>query len=383
MHYELTPELTMMREALRKFVRAELEPLEKKVDETGLLPDHLLPLMGEQGYLSMRLPEAVGGAGMGLFPYCLMLEEFSRSHRIFGLLASGGGGLTPIAIARHGTDEQRQKYLTGLMKGTLRTAFALTEPAAGSDNSAMTTQATRVEGGWVLNGHKHYINGAHEAHFVVVIAVTDPVKRTRGGVSAFLVDRGTPGFNITRVDTTMGSDVIKLAEIELTDCRVADGALLGQPGQGFDLAKESLRDGRLAVSASCIGIADRLLEMSAQYAKSRITFGKPLSERQAIQWMLADTEVDLAAARALVYETLKQIDAGLNVGSAANVCKLYCSEMVGRVADRAVQIHGGMGIVSGYPIERMYRDVRHYRIGEGSSEVQRMLIAKDVLKRVS
>jgi len=381
MRFELPPELTQMREALRKFVRAELEPLESSIDATGELPSHVLPLMGKQGYLSMRLPVDVGGAGMGLFPYCLMLEEFSRSHRIFGLLASGGGGLTPMAIARHGTSEQCDRYLKPLMEGIKRTAFALTEPAGGSDNSAMTTQAKKTEGGWVINGRKHYINGAHEADFITVIAITDPVKRTRGGVTAFLVDRGTPGFNITRVDTTMGSGVIKLAEIEFSDCHVPDSAVLGQPGQGFDLAKESLRDGRMAVSCSCIGTADRLLEMSASYAKTRVTFGKPLAERQAIQWMLADSEVDLTAARAMVYETLRQIDAGVDVGTAPSVCKLYCSEMAGRIADRAVQIHGGMGIVQGYPIERMYRDVRHYRIGEGSSEIQRMLIAKDVLKR--
>ena len=379
--YELSPELQQMRDALRKFVKAELEPLEAEVDRTGELPPHLLPLFGKQGYLSMRLPADVGGAAMGLFPYALMLEEFSRSHRVFGLLASGGGGLTPIAIARHGTHEQKNKYLKGLMDGTVRTAFALTEPAGGSDNSAMTTRAEKTDGGWVINGRKHYINGANEADFIVLIAITDPVKRTRGGVTAFLVDKGAPGFNITRVDTTMGSDVIKLAEIEFDNCTVPDGAVLGKPGQGFDLAKESLRDGRMAVSCSCIGIADRLIEMSAAHAKQRVTFGKPLAERQAIQWMLADSVVDLAAARAMVYETLRQIDAGMAIGTAASVCKLYCSEMVGRVADRAVQIHGGMGIVQGYPIERIYRDVRHYRIGEGSSEVQRILIARDLLKR--
>lgn len=381
MNFELSPELAQMRDALRKFAKAELEPLEDNIDRSGELPPGLLPLLGKHGYLSMRLPAEVGGAGMGLFPYCLMLEEFSRSHRIFGLVASGGGGLTPMAISRHGTREQRETYLTPLMKGIMRTAFALTEPAAGSDNSAMTTRAEKSEGGWVINGRKHYINGAHEADFITVIAITDPVKRTRGGVTAFLVDKGTPGFNITRVDTTMGSDVIKLAEIEFDNCKVPDTARLGPEGQGFNLAKESLRDGRMGVSCSCIGTADRLLEMSAAHAKARVTFGKPLAERQAIQWMLADSEVDIAAARAMVYDTLRQIDEGKDVGTAPSICKLYCSEMVGRVADRAVQIHGGMGIVQGYPVERMYRDVRHYRIGEGSSEVQRMLIAKDVLKR--
>ncbi len=378
----LTPELIQMRDALRKFVTRELAPLEKDIDASGVLPPHVLPLMGKHGYLAMRLPQSAGGAGMGLFPYCLMLEEFSRSHRIFGLLASGGGGLTPIAISRHGTDEQKRKYLPGLIDGTLRTAFALTEPAGGSDNSAMTTRADKTTAGWTINGRKHYINGAHDADFIMVMAITDQQKRTRGGVTAFLVDRGTNGFNITRVDTTMGSAVIKLAEIEFDNCVVPDGAMLGQVGRGFDLAKESLLDGRMAVSCSCIGMADRMLEMSATHAKARVTFGKPLAERQAIQWMLADSAVDLASARALVYDTLTRIDAGEHVGTLPNMCKLYCSEMVGRAADRAVQIHGGMGIVQGYPIERMYRDVRHYRVGEGASEIQRMLIARDVLKSV-
>ena len=167
--------------------------------------------------------------------------------------------------------------------------------------------------------------------FITVIAITDPVKRTRGGVSAFLGDKDTPGFNITRVETTMGSDVIKLAEIDFVDCKVPDSAVLGEPGKGFDLAKESLRDGRMAVSCSCIGTADRLLEMSAKHAKSRVTFGKPLAERQAIQWMLADCAVELAAARAMVYDTLRRIDAGESVGTAPSMCKLYCSEMeIGR-----------------------------------------------------
>jgi acyl-CoA dehydrogenase len=377
---ELPHELEQMRAALRKFTDRELEPLAKIVDQTGELPAATLPLLAQQGYLSMRLPEVVGGAGMGLFPYCLMLEEFSRSHRIFALIAGAGGGLTPIAIAKHGTDEQRKKYLTGLMAGTLRTAFALTEPEAGSDNSAMKTRAEKTQGGWVVNGRKHYITSAHAADFLLVMAITDPEKRTRGGVSAFIVDRGTPGFQITRVDTTMGSDVVKLSELTFENCFVPDGSVVGKVGQGFELAKESLNDGRMGISCSCIGMADRLIEMSIAHSKSRVTFGKPLAERQAIQWMLADSAVELATARALTYETLRQIDAGKDIGTGASMCKLYCSEMVGRVADRAVQIHGGMGIVKSYSVERFYRDVRHYRIGEGASEIQRILIARDLIR---
>ena len=380
MHIELPPELEQMRAALRKFTEKELEPLAKKVDATGELPEETLPLLAKHGYLSMRLPESVGGAGMGLFPYCLMLEEFSRSHRIFALIAGAGGGLTPIAIAKHGTDEQREKYLPGLMAGKLRTAFALTEPDAGSDNSAMKTRAEKTRNGWVINGRKHYITSAHAADFVMVMAVTDPEKRTRGGVTAFLVDRGTPGFEITRIDTTMGSAVVKLSELAFENCAVPEGAVVGQVGEGFRLAMASLNDGRMGIACSCIGVADRLLEMSIAHAKTRITFGKPLAERQAIQFMLADCAVELATARALTYETLRQIDAGKPIGTAASMCKLYCSEMVGHVADRAVQIHGGMGIVQSHTVERFYRDVRHYRVGEGASEIQRMIISRDLIK---
>jgi acyl-CoA dehydrogenase len=244
----------------------------------------------------------------------------------------------------------------------------------------MKTKAEKRDGGWLLNGRKHYISGAHVADVVLVMAVTDAAKRARGGITAFLVERGTPGFSVTRVDTTIGSEAIKLAELSIENCFVPDTAVLGEVGQGFRIAMESLTSGRLGVATSCIGAADRLIEMSAAYAKERVTFGQPLSERQAIQWMLADSATELAMARAYAYETLRRVAAGEDVGTAASMCKLYCSEMVGRVADRAVQIHGGMGLVRGYPVERFYRDVRHYRVGEGSSEIQRMLIARDLLK---
>jgi len=215
---------------------------------------------------------------------------------------------------------------------------------------------------------------------VLVIAVTDPVKRARGGITALLVERGTPGFTVTRVDTTIGSEAWKLAELSFEDCFVPDAMVMGKVGAGFKVAMETLTDGRLNVSCSCIGASDRLLEMMTEHAKTRITFGKPLAERQAIQWMLVDSAVEIAAARALVYETLRQVEAGQDVGTAPSMCKLYCSEMVGRVADRAVQVFGGQGLIRGFPVERFYRDVRHYRIGEGSSEVQRMLIARGLLK---
>jgi acyl-CoA dehydrogenase len=380
MQIEMTPELGELRAALRRFTTETLEPIALEVDRTGEMPERALEILREHGYLGMRLPAEYGGGGFDLLTYCLALEEFSRSHRVFTLLLDATSGLNPIGIARFGTPAQKEKYVARLANGTLSAAFALTEPEAGSDSQAIRTRAERRGDGWVLNGRKHYISGAHRADVVLVMAVNDPEKRARGGITAFLVERGTPGFAVTRVDTTIGSEAIKLAELTFEDCFVPEAAVLGEVGQGFKIAMSSLDSGRLGVSCSCIGTADRLLEMSAEHAKQRSTFGKPLADRQAIQWMLADSATELAAARTLTYETLRRVDAGENVGAATSMVKLYCSEMVGRVADRAVQIHGGMGLVRGFPVERFYRDIRHYRVGEGSSEIQRMLIAREVLR---
>ena len=377
---EITPDLAEVRSAMRRFATERLEPLAEEIDRTGEIPEAAIALLRDQGYLGMRLPAEYGGGEFDLATYCLALEEFARSHRVFTLILDATSGLTPIAIARSGSVEQKRKYVRGLATGTLNASFALTEPEAGSDAAAIRTRATRGDGGWILNGRKQYISGAHRADVVLVIAVTDPAKRARGGITALLVDRGTPGFTVTRVDTTIGSEAIKLADIAFEDCFVPDGAVLGEVGAGFGIAMGSLTSGRLGVSCSCIGAADRLIEMSVAHAKARHTFGKPLAERQAIQWMLADSATELASARALVYETLRQANAGTEPTVAGGMCKLYASEMVGRVADRAVQIHGGMGLVRGFPVERFYRDVRHYRVGEGASEIQRMLIARELFK---
>lgn len=380
MNISLGPDAEEARPAVRKFVSTELEPLARVIDETGAFPQEALSLLARNGYLGMRLNEACGGAGADISQYCMVLEELSRSHRAYTTVVGATSGNTPTAIEQFGNEAQRRKYLPGLTDGTTCTAFALTEPEAGSDSAAMKTRADKVTGGWVLNGRKHYINGGDKADFIMVMAVTDANKRARGGISAFLVDRGTPGFSVTRVDTTIGSPAIKLAELTFEDCRVDDAAVLGEVGQGFKIAMASLTEGRLSVACSCIGTADRVLEMATDYSLVRSTFGKPLAERQAIQWMLADSAVELTAARALTYATIRDFEAGIDVGSRPSMAKLYCSEMVGRVTDRAIQIHGGMGVIRGFPIERFYRDVRHYRVGEGTSEVQRMLIARELTK---
>lgn len=380
MQIEINEDLRELRAALRRFATERLEPIAIEIDRTGEIPESARATLREHGYLGMRLPVEFGGGGLDLATYCLALEEFARVHRVFTLLLDGSSGLNPTAISRFGTDAQKRAYVSGLADGSLTAAFALTEPEAGSDSQAIRTRAERRDGGWVLNGVKHYISGGHRADLVLVMALTDPAKRARGGITAFLVDRSAPGFSVSRIDTTIGSDAIKLAELSFEDCLVSDDAVLGEVGQGFKIAMESLTSGRLGVACSCIGAADRLIEMSAAHARQRTTFGKPLAERQAIQWMLADSLTELSLARSLVYETLRRVEAGDDIGATASMCKLYCSEMVGRVADRAVQIHGGSGLIRGFPVERFYRDIRHYRVGEGSSEIQRMLIARQVLR---
>lgn len=383
MRVEPSDELKELRSQLRPFVEERLFPLAEEIDRSGKVPRAAWDALREQGLLGLLLPPEYGGAGADLPTYCLAMEEVARAHRVFTLLIDATSGLTPVAILRHGTEAQRRRFLPGLCAGTLRCAFALTEPDAGSDAAAIRTRAERAPGGgWRIDGRKQWISGGHEADVVMVMAVTDPTKPgARGRISAFLVERGTPGFSVARVDRTIGSAAIELADLAFDGCVVPEEALLGVEGEGFAIAMGSLIHGRLGVSAACIGAADRLLQMSIEFAKARHTFGKPLADRQAIQWMLADSAVDIETARAFAYETLRNVAAGRETGAAASMCKLYCSEMVGRVADRAVQIHGGAGLVRGaFPVERFYRDVRHYRVGEGSSEIQRMLIARDLLK---
>lgn len=381
MRTEISAELKELRVQLRAFVEAELFPVAAEIDRSGAVPCRAWDLLGKHGLLGLLLPAAYGGAEADLATYCLAMEEVARAHRVFTLILDATSGLTPVGILRHGTPAQRDHFLPGLCSGSLRAAFALTEPDSGSDAAALKTRAERVPNGWRLNGRKQWISGAHAADVVMVMAVTDPARQGRGRISAFLVERGTPGMVVTRVETTIGSAAIELADLSFEDCVVPEEALLGEAGGGFAIAMGSLTHGRLGVSAACIGAADRLLGMSVDHAKLRHTFGQPLADRQAIQWMLADSAVEIEAARALTYDVLRCVAAGEEAGVAASMCKLTCSEMVGRVADRAVQVHGGAGLVRGdLPVERFYRDVRHYRVGEGSSEIQRMLIARDLLR---
>jgi acyl-CoA dehydrogenase len=376
---EIRPDLVEMRREVRRFVEGELRPFAEAMDRGGDYPPGLTEALARQGFLGLRLAEEYGGAGMGIAQYCLVQEELARGHPIFPVLVASSSGLTPMAIQHHGTPEQKARYLPKLPRGESRTSFALSEPGAGSDAAGIRTRARRRNDGWEITGHKQFISNADVADLFLVLAVTDPAKRGRGGVTGFLVERGTPGLSVGRVDRTMGTDAWTVAEVMLDGCVVPDEAVLGEVGGGFKLALEALEIGRLSVACICLGTATRAQEIAAAQAKQRETFGKKLAERQAIQWMLADSAVEIATGRALLYEAIRALDEGKPVGPMASMCKLHCSEMAGRVTDRAVQIHGAMGLMRGQPVERAFRDMRLFRIGEGSSEVQRMVIAKAVL----
>lgn len=381
MQLEIDAERAEFRGAVRRFAAAVLRPWCDTLDRSSCFPPDLVEALARAGYLGMRVPEAFGGPGMALGHYCMAQEEFARVHPVLTVLMSSTNGLTPMAILRHGTEAQRHAYLPRLLAGTLRTAFALTEPESGSDAGAITTRAVRGKAGWVLDGVKHFISGGEVADVVLVMAVTDPARRARGGITAFLVDRGTPGLHVARVDHTIGSAAWSLAELHFQECTVPDEAVLGRVGDGFGLAMESLDEGRLSVASTCLGAADRLLDLSVDHARQRRTFGAPLGSRQAIQWMLADSAAEIATTRALIYETLRQAEAGRPIGPAASMCKLVASEMAGRVADRALQVHGGGGVVEGSEVGCLFRDLRIFRIGEGASEIQRMVIARSLLGR--
>jgi acyl-CoA dehydrogenase len=376
---DISPELAEMRAGLRRFAERELVPFARRMDAGGDYPEGLAQALASQRILGLRLSEEYGGAGMGLAEYCLVQEELARCHPIMPVLVASSSGLTPMAIQRHGTPAQRARYLPKLPRGESRTAFALSEPEAGSDAAAIRTRAVRDGAGWRISGGKQFISNADVADLFLVLAVTDPAKRGRGRVTGFLVERGTPGLHVGRIERTMGTDAWTVGEVMFDDCRVGDDAVLGEVGQGMSLALESLAEGRLSVASICLGTADRMLELSVDRAKSRSTFGAKLADRQAIQWMLADSATEVMTARALLYETIRAHLRGEPIATASSMCKLHCSEMAGRVADRAVQIHGAMGLMRGQEVERAFRDMRLFRIGEGSSEVQRMVIARGLL----
>jgi len=376
---ELPEELRLLQSSVRKFVDETLAPHEKEVEEKDEIPRSLIAAMGESGLFGIGHDEKWGGQGFGKLGYCVAVEQAGRVNASFWNVVGATSGLCGTAIELGGPDAVRERYLPDLFSGKKVGAYALSEPGAGSDAGSLKTQAKRDGDAYVIDGAKTFITNAPIAEVFVIFANTDPSKGNKG-ITAFVVERGTKGLEIGKNDQKMGLHGSTTAQLYFHSMRVPGSQRVGDEGQGFKIALGTLDMGRLGLAAHSVGIAQRLLDASAQYAKSRVQFGKPIATNQAIQWMLADAATEIHAARLMVYDAAARADKGERITQRAAMAKLFATEMLGRVADNAVQVHGGMGYMRELWVERAYRDARITRIYEGTSEVQRMVIAGALLE---
>jgi acyl-CoA dehydrogenase len=379
-------EVLEVRSSLRQFVDREVRPVEEgyrqEIQENGTFAAYLEEKLkmrkrsAEVGFWTLHMPEEVGGGGLSYVGQVVLHEEASSTGLLLAQFESVFPVVTgPTPIYLDCTEPQREKYLFPLMAADKTTCFALTEPEAGSDATRIRTKAEKTSAGWVINGRKHFITGGESADFTLVFAVTDPGKRAQGGITAFLVDADTPGYTVTRVQRTM-SPYQNPVELTFEDVEVPDSAVLGQPGFGFYSAVRGINGARLQIAANALGIATMLLGRSLEYAKSRVAFERPIGSNQFVQGMLVDSFAELEQARLLVYDCARQIDEGADGRRQAALAKLVATEMVGRVADRAIQVHGGNGFMTELGLEPWYRDVRAMRLYEGTSEILRANVAK-------
>jgi acyl-CoA dehydrogenase len=378
-----TSELEPLLSAIRRVVNERLIPLEAKVSADDAIPADALSEMAALGLFGLSIPEEYGGLGLSMEAECRVMFEFCRCSPAFRSAFGTNVGIGSQGLVMFGTDAQKQKWLPGIASGEVVTSFALTEPEAGSDSAAVRTKAGREGDHYVLNGGKRYITNANRASLFTVMARTDPNQKGGSGVSAFLVPRDSEGVSIGKPEKKMGQQGAHICDVNFDNVKVSLENRLGEEGQGFRIAMQVLDRGRLHISSVCVGVAERLIEESVRYAAERKQFGQPIASFQMIQAMLADSRAEANAGRAMVLEAARKRDSGESVTMDAAACKLFCSEMVGRVADRAVQIFGGAGYVADHGIERFYRDVRLFRIYEGSSEIQRLVIAREMMKRGS
>jgi acyl-CoA dehydrogenase len=365
-----------------RFVKERLVPLEGAVAESDKVPDAVIDEMKAMGLFGMSIPEEYGGLGLTMEEEVLVAFELGHTSPVFRSVLGTNNGIGSQAIIMFGTPEQKQRYLPGLATGEIIGSFALTEPEAGSDAASVRTKARRDGDHYVLNGTKRFITNAPKAGVFSVFARTDPNIPGAKGISAFLVPAGLSGIEIGQPEKKMGQHGTYVSDVVLNDVRVPHDALLGGvEGQGFKAAMQVLDRGRLHISAVCVGVAERLIGDSVRYANQRKQFGKPISDFQLIQAMLADSYAETLAAKSMVLETARRRDRGDDVNVDASACKMFASEMVGRVADKAVQIHGGAGYIADYGIERFYRDVRLFRLYEGTTQIQQIVIARGLIRR--
>ncbi|MDP6804854.1 MAG: acyl-CoA dehydrogenase family protein [Rhodospirillales bacterium] len=381
MDFEIPDETRVLIDTVRRFVETEVQPLEDEVEELGHVPADKLNAVKAKaqalGLYAMNMPVDVGGGGLSTVETCLVEEQLGRTsdaliRRIFGQVY-------PMLTACEGA--QRDDYLIPTVKGERICAMAITEPGAGSDAAAISTTAVPDGDDWVLHGRKHFISDGDIADYAIVMALTDREKRARGGITLFLVDKGTSGFSVGRVQHMMGQRGYGHAELVFEDCRVGSDKIMGELGEGFRLIMNTVSAVRLAhIGARSVGMASRVLELARNHANERHQFGQPIGQFQMVQQMLADMATDIFATRMMVLNTAWEIDQDREARDKVSIVKLFASEMIGRVADKGVQIFGGMGYAKEMPLERIYRDSRVLRIYDGTSEIHRMLIARSVLR---
>ena len=379
------PEITQaFLESVRIFVKERLVPAENQVAETDEIPADIVADMKAMGLFGLTVPEEYGGLGVTMEEESLVMFEMGRTSPAFRSLFGTTVGIGSQGILIDGTQAQKDKYLPKLASGELTASFALTEPEAGSDAASLRTTARREGDHYIVNGSKRFITNAPTAGMFTLMARTDANNKGAGGVSAFIVEANTPGITVGKPDKKMGQRGAHTADVTFDNVRVpAENIIGGKEGMGFKTAMKVLEKGRIHIAAICVGAAERMLEDALAYAMERRQFGQPIAEFQLVQAMLADSKMEVYAARCMVIDAARRRDNGENVSTEASCCKLFASEMCGRVADRAVQIFGGSGYVSDHSIERFYRDVRLFRLYEGTSQIQQIVIARNMIKAAS
>jgi butyryl-CoA dehydrogenase len=379
MNFELSPEQKLIRDTARDLATREIAPRAAEIDRTHEFPRKIFSRLGELGLLGIMVPEAFGGAGMDALSYAVALEEIARACASTAVAMSVQSSLVAAPILKEGTDAQRARWLPDIAAGRKIGCFALSEPEAGSDAKAQRTRATRAGDGWVLNGTKNFITNAPVADLAIVLATTDPAKGGRG-ITAFLVPMDSPGLTIGPPDDKLGIRGAPSAQLFLADCTVGDDARLGPEGDGFKIAMRALDGGRIGIAAQALGIARAAFEDAVRYARERKTFGQAIAEHQAIQFKLADMRTEIEAARMLLWRAAVKKDSGGAYSTDASMAKLFASEVANRAAKEAVQIFGGYGYLRDFPAERHFRDAKITEIYEGTSEIQRLVIASALLK---
>jgi alkylation response protein AidB-like acyl-CoA dehydrogenase len=385
LEFSLTDEQQQLRRTVREFAEGEIAPHVMEWDEASHFPSEIIPKLAEMGFLGVIFPEKYGGAGMGYVEYAIIIEELSRVDGSIGIIVAAHNSLCTNHIYKFGTEAQKQRYVVPLAQGKKLGCWSLTEPEAGSDAGGTRTIAAKKDGGWLINGSKTFTTNGHYADVCVGMAVTDASKKSHG-ISAFIIEKGTPGYRPGKKENKLGLRASDTSEVVFSDCRVPAENLLGKEGEGFINSLQILDGGRISIASLGLGMAQGAYECSLRYAKQRKQFGKPIAEFQAIQFKLADMATEIEAARLLTYQAAWLADRAIASGDGtprftreSSMAKLYAGEVAVRVANEAVQIHGGYGFIKDYPAEKYYRDVKLCTIGEGTSEIQRLVIARQLL----